>query len=251
MKLDDLIGKITCADCLDILKQLPDKCVDLVLTDPPYGTTVCKWDKIIPMEILWTEFKRIIKENGCIVICGAEPFSSMVRTSNLKMYRYDWIWEKTKYSNFLCLKNQPAKNYENLMVFYNKQPKYNPQMLKGKPYKDKGRMRTLNRQQKIGVKEYKSIANNGTRYPNQTILFPNGNNNNIHPTQKPVALFEYMVKTYTNENDLILDCFSGSGTTAVACHNLHRRFICIEKDTEYWKASCERLKQAQRQQTLF
>lgn len=249
--LDDLIGKITCADCLDILKQLPDKCIDLVLTDPPYATTNCSWDKIVPMELLWVQFKRIIKENGCVIICGNEPFSSMVRTSNLKMYRYDWIWEKTKYSNFLCLKNQPAKNYENLMVFYNKQPTYNPQMQKGKPYTEKGNRKETSNQQKLGIKQITPKNNTGTRYPNQTIFFPNGNNFNIHPTQKPLALFDYIIKTYTNENDLVLDCFSGSGTTAVACHNLHRRFICIEKDPEYAKASQERLEQAQRQQTLF
>lgn len=249
--MEQYINKIINADCLDILKQLPDKCVDLVLTDPPYGTTACKWDKVVSIEQLWAELKRIIKNNGCIIICGSEPFSSMVRTSNLKMYRYDWIWEKTKYSNFLCLKNQPAKNYENLMVFYNHIPTYNPQMLKGKPYTEKGNRKQNSNQQKLGVKQISPKQNNGTRYPNQTIFSPNGNNFNIHPTQKPIALFEYMVKTYTNENDLVLDCFSGSGTTAVACHNLKRRFICIEKDPEYWKASCERLEQAQRQQTLF
>ena len=251
--MEQYINKIINADCMDILKQLPDKSVDLVLTDPPYGTTVCKWDKIIPMEILWAEFKRIIKENGCVVICGAEPFSSMVRTSNLKMYRYDWIWDKGTHSNPLLAKKQPLRVYENICVFYKKQPTYNPQMIQGKPYKKDYGYKKHHTETLGSIILFDNNNLTGKRYPVNIIKIgqPKNNRKYNHPTQKPVALFEYMVKTYTNENDVVLDCFSGSGTTAVACRNLKRRFICIEKDPEYWEASCERLEQEQRQQTLF
>jgi site-specific DNA-methyltransferase (adenine-specific) len=241
--MDKYLNKIILGDCLEVMKDIPNKSIDMILCDLPYGTTACKWDTIIPFEPLWEQYKRIIKDNGAIVLTAQEPFSSMLRISEIKLYRYDWYWMKTKYSNFLCLKKQPAKNVENICIFYKKQPLYNPQMLEGKPYKDKGRKQSLNNQQKIGVKSYTPIVNEGKRFPNSTILFSNGNNKNVHPTQKPVALFEYLIKTYTNEGDLVLDNCIGSGTTAVACRNLNRNFIGIEKDAEYCKIANQRLAQ--------
>jgi len=245
------INKIYNADCLELMKEIPDKSIDMILCDLPYGTTACKWDTTIPFEPLWEQYKRIIKNNGAIVLTGQEPFSSYLRLSNIKEYRYDWYWQKTKYSNFLCLSKQPAKNCENVCVFYKHQPTYNPQMIKGKAYKDSGRKKSLNNQQKIGVDSYTPIENNGTRFPNSIIDFSNGNNNNIHPTQKPVALFEYLIKTYTNEGDLVLDNCSGSGTTAIACLGTNRKYICIEKDEVYYKKSLERVEEYNKQLKLF
>lgn len=234
---------LRCGDCLEIMKDIPDKSIDMILCDLPYGTTKCKWDNVIPFEPLWEQYNRIIKDNGAICLFGSEPFSSKLRFSNLKMYRYDWIWQKTKYSNFLCLKKQPARNFENVCVFYKKQPTYNPQMQEGKPYKDNvGRKANLSKQQNLGCKSYTPRINEGTRYPNCIVAFSNGNNKNVHPTQKPVALLEYLVKTYTNEGGTVLDNCMGSGSTGVACINTNRNFIGIELDENYFniaKTRCE------------
>lgn len=232
-------------DCLLLMKDIPDKSVDMILCDLPYGTTACKWDNVIPFEPLWEQYNRIIKDNGAIVLFGSEPFSSKLRMSNLKMYRYDWIWQKTKYSNFLCLKKQPARNFENLCVFYKKQPTYNPQMMVGKAYIDNGRKIKKSNQQVFGCKTQGVTINNGTRFPNCIISFSNGNNKNVHPTQKPVALLEYLIKTYTNENDLVLDNCMGSGSTGVACVNTNRNFIGIELDQKYFEIAKERIEKAQ------
>jgi len=266
--------QIFCGDCLEIMPQFglsksgvavkerpergfrepiktePNKSVDMILCDLPYGTTACKWDTIIPFELLWEQYKQIIKNNGAIVLTGQEPFSSLLRLSNLKLYRYDWYWQKTKYSNFLCLRKQPAKDCENICVFYKEQPTYNPQMRIGKSYKDSGRKKTLNNQQKIGVEKYTPIENKGTRFPNSIIQFANGNNKNIHPTQKPIALFKYLIKTYTNEGDLVLDNCLGSGTTLVACKELNRRGIGIEISKEYCDIAIKRLKNTQKDMFL-
>ena len=227
-------------DCLEIMKNIPDGSVDMILCDPPYGTTACKWDSVIPFEPMWEQLHRIIKPNGAICLFGSEPFSSALRMSNIKHFKYDWIWEKTLCSNFLCLKKQPAKNYESICVFYEKQPTYNPQMREGKPYRDKVRKKSSN-QQVFGVKTTKAIDNKGTRYPNQIICFSNGNNKRIHPTQKPVALLEYLIRTYTNEGETVLDFTMGSGSTGVACVNTGRDFIGIELDPGYFKIAEERI----------
>lgn len=227
-------------DCLELMKDIPDKSVDMILCDLPYGTTACKWDTIIPFEPLWEQYERVIKDNGAIVLTGAEPFSSNLRLSNLKLYRYDWIWEKTLCSNFMNVKTQPKKLSENILVFYNKQPTYNPIMLKGKPFTQKKRKQSSN-QQKLGVSTTKEYVNKGTRYPSNVIKFSNGNNKNIHPTQKPVPLFEYLIKTYTNEGETVLDNCMGSGTTGVACKNLNRKFIGIELDEEYFEIAKNRV----------
>lgn len=251
MEINDLINKITCADCMDTLKQLPDKCIDVILCDLPYGTTACKWDTIIPFEPLWEQYKRITKDNSAIVLFGMEPFSSLLRCSNIEMFKYDWIYIKNKSSGWLNAKKQPLNSYEIISVFYNKQCIYNPQYEKAKKIYNRGFVKRK-KSDCYGKEKDFTQEDNGFRYPKRTIYFNNNKTKEqLHPTQKPVALFEYLIKTYTNEGDLVLDNCSGSGTTAIACMHTKRRFICIEKDPEYWKASCKRLEDEQRQGTLF
>lgn len=225
--------EILLGDCLELMKDIPNGSIDAIITDPPYGTTACKWDTIIPFEPLWEQYERIIKDNGAIVLFGSQPFTSALVMSNPKLFRYEWIWEKTLFSNFALVKKQPAKLHENILVFYKKQPIYNPQMQEGKPYTDKPRKRTMGViDDALGMK--KAIENKGERYPSSIQKYSNGNNGNQHPTQKPVALFEYLVKTYSKENDLVLDNCAGSGTTAIACLNTNRQFIVMEKEQKYY-----------------
>ena len=233
---------LKCGDCLDLMKDIPNKSVDMILCDLPYGTTACKWDIIIPFEPLWEQYNRVIKDNGAIVLFGSEPFSSKLRMSNLKMFKYDWVWKKTVASNFALCKKQPFKKHEMISVFYKKQPTYHPQMEAGEPYIDK--RQTGKRNASVGTdigmsRQY--IENIGTRYPCSIQEINNGNNGNVHPTQKPVALCEYLIKTYTNENELVLDNCMGSGTTAVACINTNRNYIGFEKDTTYWEIANKRI----------
>ena len=228
-------------DCLELMKTIPDGSVDMVLTDPPYGTTACKWDTVIPLEPMWEQLKRITKKNGAIVMTASQPFTSVLVTSNLGMFKYCWVWEKTLFSNFALVKKQPAKKHEDITVFYAAQPTYNPQMEVGTPYTDKPRKRTM------GVTgdavPMKSAINNlGTRYPSSVQKVSNGNNKSVHPTQKPVALMEYLIKTYTNEGGTVLDFTMGSGTTGVAAKNLGRSFIGIELDPTYFQIAKERIK---------
>jgi len=244
-------NKLIMGDCLDELPKIFDKNIDLVLTDPPYGTTQCKWDSIIPFEPMWKELKRIIKDNGCIALFGSEPFSSNLRISNIKNYKYDWIWQKDNGTGFANAKKQPLRKYENISIFYNKRSIYNPQMRIGKPYKIKSGKRNKGTETLSGKKLQKNnksnIAsyyrsenyNNGTRYPINIIDFKR--ERGLHPTQKPVALLEYLIKTYTNENDTVLDFTMGSGSTGVACKNLNRKFIGIEKDEKYFDIAKQRI----------
>ena len=241
------MSEIIHGDCLEVMPTL-DK-VDMVLADLPYGTTACKWDTVIPFEPLWENYKRLIKDNGAIVLFGSEPFSSALRMSNIKNYKYDVIWEKTLFSNFALVKKQPAKLHENISVFYKKQPTYNPQMTEGKPYKDKLRKRTMG-VMGDAIGEKKAIDNKGTRYPSSIQKYSNGNNKSVHPTQKPVALFEYLIKTYTNEGETVLDNTAGSMTTAIACINTNRNYICIEKDKDYYEKGCERVEKHKQQLNL-
>ena len=238
-------------DCLEKMKEIPDGSVDMVLTDPPYGTTACKWDSVIPFDLMWEQLNRIIKPNSAIVLFGSEPFSSALRMSNIKNYKYDWVWEKSIASNFALSKKQPHKKHENVLIFYKKQPTYNPQMMDGKPYTDN---RTTARTG-VSVGDGKSlnrnpIKNRGERYPKTVQFFNNPNHNNVHPTQKPVALIEYLIKTYTNEGETVLDFTMGSGTTGVACVNLNRKFIGIERDDKYFEIAKERISKAQRQEVF-
>lgn len=234
-------------DCLEIMKTIPAASVDMVLCDLPYGTTACKWDTVIPFEPLWEQYKRIIKDNGAIVLFGSEPFSTELRHSNMKMFKYDWIWEKTKASGFLNAKKSPLRAHEVISVFYKNQPTYNPQYSFGhKPYKkinvSDGATSVYGKIDKTGiVKE----SEDGRRYPRSVIKFSNPNNKTIHPTQKPVALLEYLIKTYTNEGETVLDNCMGSGSTGVACVNTGRRFIGIELDPGYFAIAEKRITEAQ------
>jgi len=227
-------------DCLEIMKEIPSKSIDAIICDLPYGTTQCKWDSVIDFEPLWKQYNRIIKNNGAIILFGAEPFSSALRMSNIKNYKYDWVWEKTKASNYLNAKRQPLRANENISIFYKKQPIYNPQMTKGNPYnKGKAKRETSVYGKQVSV-EVKS--ENGLRYPRNVIKFRTAESEGkLHPTQKPLELLEYLVKTYSNENDIILDNTMGSGTTGVACKNLNRKFIGIEKDEKYFKIAESRI----------
>ena len=227
-------------DCLELMKDIPDKSIDMILCDLPYGTTACSWDTIIPFEPLWEQYNRIIKDNGAIVLFGTEPFSSALRLSNIKNFRYDIVWEKPNNTNFMRLKREIGKRHEMISVFYKKQPTYNPQMKEGKPYKDK----RTNRKSWEGVNNQSTkipIDNSGTRYPSSVQKFCNVNKNTLHPTQKPVELLEYLIKTYTNENETVLDNCMGSGSTGVACINTNRNFIGIELSQEYFNIAKERI----------
>jgi len=218
-------------DCLEEMAKLPDGSIDMVMTDPPYGTTACKWDSIIPLEPMWEQLKRVIKPNGAIVLFGSEPFSSTLRCSNLNSYKYDWVWQKRPV-NFLNAKKQPLRKTERISVFYGKT--YNPQGLIYRPRVNKRSNSTeTNRPHgKSNVSEY-------TNYPTDILEFVG--ERGLHPTQKPVALMEYLIKTYTNEGETVLDFTMGSGTTGVACKNLNRSFIGIEKDDKYFQIAGERI----------
>lgn len=234
--------KLIQGDCLVEMAKLPEQSIDLVLTDPPYGTTNCKWDSIIPLDLMWEQIERIIKPNGAIILFGSEPFSSMLRMSNIKNYKYDWLWKKERGLGFLNAKRMPLRDTENITVFYRKPPLYNPQMREGKPYK----ARNNPDKQKGTNREYKSVEtiNTGERYPLTTIEFQRPRTT-VHPTQKPIALMEYLIKTYTNEGETILDFTMGSGTTGVACVNLNRNFIGIELDPDYFEIAKNRISEAQ------
>lgn len=238
-------------DCLDIMSSLKDNSIDMILCDLPYGTTKCKWDIIIPFDKLWKQYKRLIKEEGAIVLFGKEPFSSQLRVSNLEMYKYDWIWVKDTKSNFMQANHQPLNNVELISVFgkgYVRDIKdkvmmtYNPQFIEGKEYKLPKVSKTTDlfgKNHKNGV--YKHYERDTTkRYPYNIIQF-NVDKPKVHPTQKPIALLEYLIKTYTNENMTVLDNCMGSGSTGIACKHLNRNFIGIEKDEKYFNIAKDRI----------
>ena len=234
-------------DCLERMKEIPDGSVDMVLTDPPYGTTACKWDSIIPLEPLWEQLKRVIKSNGAIVLFGNEPFSSLLRVSNLDIYKYDWIWDKNKPTGMLNAKRQPLRRFENVLVFYKKQCTYNPQKIINPNGVEKRSLYGYNRDNE-GGETTGQIKKGGvsSHYEADKLLPVNIQvfkkpNNPVHPTQKPVALMEYLIKTYTNEGETVLDFTFGSGTTGVACRNLNRRFIGVEMDETYFNTAKERI----------
>ena len=226
------MNKVIQGDCLEVMKDIPDKSIDMILCDLPYGTTACKWDTIIPFEPLWEQYERIIKDNGAIVLFGSQPFTTDLINSNRKMFKYELIWDKVQGKQPFLAKIQPMKSHENIIVFGKSKLIYNPQKRKGKPYTDKrkGQIAKTEHFQKF---ERQSYENKDTRYPVTILEFNNPNTKGMHPTQKPVALFEYLIKTYTNEGDIVLDNCAGSGTTGVACKNLNRNFILIEKEQEY------------------
>jgi site-specific DNA-methyltransferase (adenine-specific) len=228
-------------DCIEVMKKIPSKSIDAIICDLPYGTTACKWDSVIPFEPLWLEYNRIIKERGAIVLFASQPFTTALISSNYKMYRYNWIWHKTRPSNFPLAKKQPMKYQEDICVFGIKSPNYYPIMVKGDKIRKKGTnkgYRGFNKGLENPVyldKEYKDF------YPSNIQTFAHHNGGLLHPTQKPLELMEYLVKTYTNENETVLDNAMGSGTTMLACKNTNRNGIGIEMDENYFKIAQERV----------
>ena len=233
--------KLYKGDCLEVMKNIPSKSVDMILCDLPYGTTQNKWDAVIPFDELWREYRRIIKDNGAIVLTSQGIFTAKLILSNEKWFKYKLVWEKSKATNFLNAKKQPLRKHEDICVFYKKQPTYNPQMSIGKPY-NKG----VRKDQLTGsYGDFKpvEVKSEGKRYPTDVIYFKTAESEGkvYHPTQKPVALCEYLIKTYTNEGDVVLDNCMGSGTTGVACINLNRKFIGVELDDEIFNIAKGRL----------
>lgn len=228
-------------DCLEVMKDINDQSINMILCDLPYGTTNNKWDIIIPFDKLWERYNRILRENGVVVLTTSQPFTSMAVISNLADFRYEWIWEKSIGSGQLNIKHRPLLVHESILVFYKKLPTYNPQMTEGKPY-------TINRKASefkdanYGKQKDVLIQNKGLRYPKSVIKIGNPRIKNGHPTQKPLEVFEYFIKTYTNEGDLVLDNCIGSGTTAEVCIKTNRNFIGIELDKIYYDIAIERIK---------
>lgn len=237
------VNKIYKGDCLELMRDIPDKSVDMILCDLPYGTTRCKWDVIIPFEPLWEQYNRIIKKNGAIVLFATEPFASRLRLSNIKKYKYDWIWDKVKGTGFLNAKKQPMRNHELICVFYEKQCLYNPQMTHGHVLKKSYRSKSLQ------TDVYGKMQNDNTyestdRYPRSIQKFSTDTqNSSLHPTQKPVALLEYLIKTYTNEGELVLDNCVGSGSTCIAAINTNRNYIGMEMDDHYFEVAENRIQE--------
>tara|TARA_R110001632_G_scaffold38408_1_gene96686 strand:- start:56 stop:826 length:771 start_codon:yes stop_codon:yes gene_type:complete len=245
-------------DCIEVMKSIPDASIDAIITDPPYGTTACKWDSVIDFELMWEQLNRIIKPNGAIVLFGSEPFSSALRMSNIKNYKYDWIWEKSMPSGMATAKFMPMKYHEIISVFVNKgKPTYNKIMTERS---DVGKARLKNSGKILNGSKHTSehisknkIAGtyseyNKTKVNPKTIIkvksVPNCNGTKLHPTQKPVELMEYLVKTYTNESETVLDFTMGSGSTGVAAKNLNRKFVGIEMDSNYFEIAEQRIKEA-------
>ena len=237
------LNKIICGDCLKVMKDIPDKSIDMILCDLPYGKTACKWDTIIPFEPLWEQYKRIIKDNGAIVLTASQPFTSALVMSNVKMFKYEWIWIKNRGTGHLNAKKQPLACHESILVFCDGKTTYNPQKEIGKPYQRLNCSRDATNKGTYGkMNKTTDTINTGDRYPKTYLKFDKVQRT-LHPTQKPVALFEYLIKTYTNEGDLVLDNCAGSGTTGVACKNLKRNFILIEKEPQYIEIINKRLAQ--------
>lgn len=236
--------KLLQGDCLEVMKDISDKSVDMILCDLPFGTTGCKWDSVIPFDDLWAVYKRIIKDNGAIILFGSEPFTSALIQSQIELFRYDLIWDKQRGCDFLNANRKPLKSHENIIVFYKKSPTYNKQYWFSTPYKKN------NGDKKQPPSVYHDSYNvdtesvDGKRNPLSIISFPR-DGNRVHPTQKPVALCEYLIKTYTNEGDTVLDNCMGSGTTGVAALNTNRNFIGIELNEEYFNIAKKRIEEAE------
>ena len=229
-------------DCLEKMKEIPDKTIDMILCDLPYGKTRNKWDSVISLDKLWEQYNRIIKDNGAIVLFAQTPFDKVLGSSNLKMLKYEWIWEKEQGTGFLNAKTMPLNNHENILIFYKKPPIYNPQMKKGKPYTLERNTFTVNYGKQVDMVR---TENTGERYP-LTILKFKRDKEKLHPTQKPVALLECLIKTYTNEGEIVLDNCMGTGSTGVARINTNRNFLGLEKDENYFNIACNRIKEVKK-----
>lgn len=230
-------------DTFSALAKLPNDCVDMLLVDLPYGTTACKWDSVIPLDKLWEEYYRVVKHNGAMVFTASQPFTTTLAASNIKDFRYEWIWEKPQGTNPLHAKRMPLKSHEDILVFYRKQPTYNPQMWYSTPYSgfssEKSKIGEV-----YGERNSKHRDNpEGSRYPKTILRFKQ--EKGFHPTQKPVALMEYLINTYTDEGNVVLDNTMGSGSTGVAAVNLNRDFIGVELNKEYFDVAKERIDKAQ------
>lgn len=226
-------------DCLELMKNIPSGSVDLVLCDLPYGTTRNKWDSCIPLDKLWKEYQRVAKRNGAIVLFAQTPFDKILGASNVDMLKYEWIWEKPQGTGHLNAKKMPMKSHENILVFYQRLPRYNPQYEWGKPYMTTSSTPSTNYgKQKDSV----TTTSDERRFPKDVLRFGNADTDrHLHPTQKPVALLEYLIKTYTDSGDTVLDNCMGSGSTGVACANTKRRFIGIELDNDYFNIAKQRI----------
>lgn len=225
------------ADCLQAMCVIPGGSVDLILCDLPYGTTQNKWDSVIPFEPLWAEYWRVLKPNGAVVLTAQPPFDKVLGSSQVKFLKYEWIWEKYQGTGHLNAKKQPMKCHENILVFYREQCTYNPQMTEGKPYTQASGRASEN----YGSQRQVVTENKGERYPRSVLKIAHDKDVKVHPTQKPVALMEYLIRTYTNGGETVLDNCMGSGTTGVACKNTGRNFIGIERDPDYFKIASERI----------
>ena len=233
------INKVIQGDCLEVMLNISNKSIDMILCDLPYGTTACKWDTVIPFEPLWKEYKRIIKDNGAVVLFGNQPFTSIAIVSNLEMFKYCWVWNKVRLSGFQIAKYRPMMQHEDICVFSKGKLKYYPQMIESK----KRISWCVNKSESSPLKYNDGIKRQYNEYyPKSILKFTKPNPKEyLHPTQKPVALFEYLIKTYTNKGDLVLDNCAGSGTTGVACKNLNRNFILIEKEKKYCDIAIKRI----------
>lgn len=235
-------------DCLDVMKDLPDNEIDLILCDLPYSLTVLEWDNIIPLEPLWEQYNRIAKENAAMVFTASQPFTTILISSNIKNFRYEWIWEKPQGTNPMSAKFMPLKSHENILVFYRKKPTYNPQMWQSTPYSG-FKSNTKNIGEAYGnLKSQHRDNTDGSRYPKTVLKFKQ--EKGYHPTQKPVQLMEYLIKTYSNEGDLVLDNTMGSGTTGVAAIQCNRKFIGIESDSTYYDIAMKRIQQAEKEKEM-
>ena len=240
--------KLYKGDCLELMKAIPSGSVDAIITDPPYGTTACKWDSVIDFTLMWEQLNRIVKPNGAIVLFGSEPFSSALRMSNIKNYKLDLKWVKSRPTGHLNAKRMALKNIEDVIIFYRKQPTYNPQFTKGKPNNIKeGEARASKATNNIYGDSKNSVQiKTEKKYPKQNLYFNQNDPRKIlHPTQKPVELMEYLIKTYTNETETVLDFTMGSGSTGVACVNTIRKFIGIEMAENYFNIATKRIEEAQ------
>ena len=234
-------------DCLERMKEIESGSVDMILTDPPYGTTACKWDSVIPLDLMWEQLKRVIKPNGAIVMTASQPFTTTLISSNIKMFKYCWVWEKSKASNFLQAGYMPLKAHEDIVVFYNEKPKYNAQVTEGKPYSGEKRAGKNGSNSdvvnNVPNPQFRRGSPDGKRKPRTVQYFKTAESEGktLHPTQKPIALMEYLIKTYTDECETVLDFTAGSFTTGVACKNLNRKFIGIEMDDKYFEIGKNRI----------
>ena len=239
-------GQIALGDCLDVMRSIPSASVDMILCDLPYGTTQNKWDSVIPFEPLWSEYWRIAKPNAAVVLTASQPFTSALVMSQIRYFKYDWVWRKEQGTGHLNAKKMPMRDKEDVLIFYKDRFVYNPQMMRGDPYsiRSKGAFRKNSKTTENygNFDEKNRNDNNGFRYPRQVLDF--NTERGLHPTQKPVTLFEYLIRTYTNEGDTVLDNCLGSGTTAIAAENTGRRWIGIERDPGYFGAACERIARA-------